>query len=119
MSLRWLLAAALAAAAVGVVAFALLTDDPVIEPPTAGFPDFPEGRKPVIFDVGLIAGSNPKEALRQAHDLGADAIRVLVPWNIVAPPNPSTDFRASDPNDPDYNFDYYDTALAQIHQLGM
>ena len=119
MSLRWLLAAALAAAAVAVAAIALLRDDATTAPPTAGFPGILEGRKPLIFDVGLIAGSNPKEALRQAHDLGADAIRVLVPWNIVAPPDPSTDFRPADPNDPDYNFDYYDTALAQIHQLGM
>ena len=119
MRLRWALAAALAAAAVAVAAVALATDDSSTTPPTAGFPTIPDGRKPVIFDVGLIAGSNPKEALRQAHDLGADAIRVLVPWNIVAPAHPSSDFRASDPDDPDYNFDYYDTALAQIHQLGM
>jgi hypothetical protein len=119
MWLRWALAATLAVAAVAVAAIALATDDTSTAPPTPGFPNIPEGRKPVIFDVGLIAGSNPKEALRQAHDLGADAIRVLVPWNIVAPPDPSNDFRASDPDDPDYNFDYYDTALAQIHQLGM
>jgi hypothetical protein len=119
MRRSWLLAAALAAAAVAVAAVALATDDSSAEPIPAGFPDTPEGRKPLIFDVGLIAGSNPKEALRQARELGANGIRVLIPWNVVAPLERPTRFRPADPNDPFYNFDYYDTALAQIHQLGM
>ena len=81
----WLLAAALAAAAVAVAAVALVSDNSTAEATPPGFPDNPVGRKPIIFDVGLVSNPNPKRALTEAHALGADAIRVLVPWNMVAP----------------------------------
>lgn len=114
----WLLAAALAAAAVAVAAIALVRDNSSAEATPPGFPNNPEGRKPLIFDVGAITG-DPTDALTQAHSLGANAIRVLVPWSLVAPVEEPATFRPSDPNDPNYNFSNYDTALAKIHELGM
>jgi hypothetical protein len=115
----WLLAAALAVAAVAVVAIALLRDDSTAEAVPVGFPNNPEGRKPLIFDVGLVAGASSRPALQEAHSLGADAIRVLVPWNRVAPVEKPADFRPADPLDPNYNFDSYDGALRAIARLGM
>ena len=50
----WLLAAALAVAAVGVAAVALIHDRSAAEANPPGFPDNPQGRKPLIFDVGLV-----------------------------------------------------------------
>jgi len=115
----WLLAAALAVAAVGVAAVALIHDRSAAEANPPGFPDNPQGRKPLVFDVGLVANTNPRVALAQAHSLGADAIRVLVPWNLVAPMHRPGDFNPADPADHNYNFSYFDTALREIHRLGM
>jgi hypothetical protein len=115
----WLLAAALAVAAVAVATVALVRDNPPAEANPPGFPDNPTGRKPLIFDIGLLAGSESNPALEEAHSLGANAIRVLVPWNLVAPPERPADFRPSDPSDPNYDFGNYDEALDQIHRLGM
>jgi hypothetical protein len=115
----WLLAAALAVAAVGVAAVALIHDSSSAQANPPGFPDNPQGRKPLIFDVGLVANTDPRIALAQAHSLGADAIRVLVPWNLVAPMQQPGDFHPADPADHNYNFSYFDTALREIHGLGM
>src|SRR5438270_12692296 len=115
----WLLAAVFAAAAVAVAAVALLRDNSSAEANPAGFPNNPPGRKPLIFDVGLVAGVNVSSSLQQAHALGADAIRVLVPWNLVAPTNRPKGFQPSNPEDHSYNFDSFDKALREIDQLGM
>lgn len=115
----WLLAAVLAAAAVAVAAIALASDDPSTTANPPGFAENPEGRKPVIFDVSLVASPDAKEALREAHELGADAIRVLVPWNMIAPPERPGDFQPTDPNDPNYNFSFYDAVLLEIQKLDM
>jgi hypothetical protein len=115
----WLLAAALAVAAVAVAAIALARDDSPTAAVPVGFPDNPEGRKPLIFDVGLLAGQTSKGALQEAHSLGADAIRVLVPWYSVAPAERPKDFKPADPLDPRYDFSRYDDALRIVQQLGM
>ena len=119
MRRRWLLAAAFAVATAAVAALALSRDDPsaIANPP--GFPNNPEGRKPVIFDVSLVASPDPKAAIKEANDLGADAIRVLVPWNLVAPAEQPQSFEPADPADPNYNFSFFDVVLDQIHDQGM
>src|SRR3954454_19077196 len=100
----WLLAAALAVAAVAVAVIALARDDSPTAAVPVGFPDNPEGRKPLIFDVGLLAGQTSKGALPEAHSVGADGIRVLVPWYSVAPAERPKDFKPADPLDPRYDF---------------
>ncbi len=119
MRRRWLLAAALVAAAVGVAAMALIRDNSPAQANPPGFPANPQGRKPLIFDVGLLAGSDPRSALIQARALGANAIRMLVPWNLVAPTKRPADFRPADPADHNYTFSSFDTAMREIHELGM
>lgn len=119
MQPRWLLAGALAAAAVAVTAVALARDSTSAEPTPAGFPDNPEGHKPIIFDVGLVSNPGAKEALTEAHSLGADAVRVLMPWHLLAPVEQPEDFRPADPADPNYNFEPYDAGIRHIHKLGM
>ena len=119
MRRRWLLAAAFAVATVAVAAFALARDDEssIADPP--GFPGNPEGRKPLIFDASLVASPDPIAAIGEANALGADAIRVLLPWASVAPQVEPGDFDPADPADPRYNFSFYDAALARVHALGM
>jgi hypothetical protein len=120
----WLLAAALAAAAVAVTAVALVADNGSSSEDTpAGFPNFPSGRKPVIFDIGgMVFDPTPgvrNAALAQAHALGADALRVLVQWNLVVPPREPADFHPADPRDPNYNLSVYDDTLREAVKHGL
>ena len=116
-----MLAAALAAAAVAVAAIALVRDDSLGARPTPpGFPDNPEGRKPVIFDVGLVSNPGAKAALTEARSLGADAIRVLVPWNLVAPIDTAAGFRSRRSRRPELQLQRLRRRrCSTIHDLGM
>jgi hypothetical protein len=120
----WLLAAALAAAAVAVAAIALVADNGSSSEDTpAGFPNFPAGRKPLIFDIGgMVYDPNPdvrQAALAQAHALGADALRVLVQWNLVAPGEKTAGFHPADPRDRNYHFSVYDDTLREAAKQGL
>jgi hypothetical protein len=117
----WLLAAVLAAAAVGVAAYALIRDnnsEPQLT--AAGFPDTPQGRKPLIFDIGsmiYLPDPDRARAIRQIQELGASAIRVPVLWNVAAagerPDHPA------DPRDPGYDFTPYDKTLSEATKDGL
>ena len=120
----WLLAAALAAAAVAVAAVALVADNGSSGDETAaGFPNFPSGRKPVVFDIGgMVFDPQPgvrEAALTQAHALGADALRVLVQWNLVTPASKPPDFHPADPRDPNYNLSVYDDTISEAAKKGL
>src|SRR5512133_293760 len=118
----WLLAAALAAAAVAVTAVALVRDSSSSEATPVGFPNTPEGRRPMIFDIGsmIYLPDQPRaNAMAEIRSLGADALRVPVLWNVAAPAQRPAAFDAADPTDPHYNWAPYDAALrtAQSHGL--
>jgi hypothetical protein len=121
----WLLAAALAAAAVAVAAVALVADGGSSSGAStpAAFPKTPPGRKPVIFDIGaMVFEPDPsvrEQALGQAHALGADALRVLVQWNLVAPAKRPGNFHPSDPADPNYSLSVYDDTLREATKKGL
>ncbi len=119
MRRRWLLAAAFAVATIAVAALALARDDETVIAQPPGFPENPEGRKPMIFDVSLVASPDPRAAISEANALGADAIRVLIPWSQVAPITETPEFDPADPADPNYSFEFYDDALSKINALGM
>ena len=119
-------AALLGIAAVAIAALALMRDAGSSEsagsgdgPP--GFEDITPGRKPLIFDIGPLVfdAELRSSALAEARGLGSDAIRVVVPWNMVAPEQKTADFRPSDPTDDHYDFLTYDPLLRQIKQGDM
>ncbi|MGH2981634.1 MAG: hypothetical protein ACRDKV_06295 [Solirubrobacterales bacterium] len=119
---RWLLAAALAVAAVAVAAVALVRDDPSSEA-IPGFPDHPEGRKPLIFDVGALLygteGGIRERAFAEAEALGANAIRMPVLWYLTAPAERPDEFDPADPRDPAYDWSVYDPAVRNAQELGL
>jgi hypothetical protein len=119
----WLLAAALAAAAVAVAAVALVSDSGSSAKTTpAGFPDVPAGRKPMIFDIGALVYAQPPESTRvlaEVRVLGADAVRVPVLWNLVAPSERPSGFHPADPGSPSYNWSAYDQTLSEAQKQGL
>jgi hypothetical protein len=118
----WLLAAALAAAAVAVAAIALVRDQgSSAELTPAGFPDTVPGHKPLIFDIGgMLFDSNARVgALAEARALGADAVRVIVQWNLVAPQQRPSAFRPANPKDRNYDWSIYDPVLREVDEHGM
>jgi hypothetical protein len=122
MNRRWLLAAALAAAAVAVAVVALVRDQGSSPPTTPpGFPDTPEGRKPLIFDIGGMAfdPNTRGAALGQARALGANAVRILAQWNLVAPQQRPPTFHPANPRDPNYDWSIYDPLLSQARRHGL
>jgi hypothetical protein len=120
----WLLAAALAAGAVAVAVIALLNDSGSSAPTTpAGFSDVPVGRKPMIFDIGATVytpdASVRKRTLADVRALGADAVRVPVLWNVVAPDALPADFQATNPREPSYDWSVYDQTITAAVQRGL
>jgi hypothetical protein len=119
----WLLAAALAAGAVAVAVIALLTDSGSSAPTTpAGFSDVPVGRKPMIFDIGALVYAPPQEnnrVLTEVRALGADAVRVPVLWNLVAPAALPADFHPAGPRDPSYDWSAYDQTVTGAEKHGL
>ena len=120
----WLLAAALAAVAVVVAALALVLDNGSSgETKIAGFPGTTTGRKPLIFDIGsLVYSPDPAartRAIREVRSLGADALRVPVLWNLVAPAQTPSNFHPTDPADPAYSWAAYDDTLTAAKQAGL
>jgi hypothetical protein len=124
MRRNWLLAAALAGVAVVVAVLALTLDNGSSDQQkVAGFPGNTVGRKPLIFDIGgLIYSPDPgvrDRAIREAHSLGADALRVPILWNLVAPAQTSSNFHPSDPTDPAYNWAAYDDTIKEAKDDGL
>jgi hypothetical protein len=119
----WLVAAALAAAAVALAAIALARDSgSSAEARAVGFPDTPAGRKPMIFDIGsmiYLPEEDRSRTLAEVRALGADALRVPVLWNQVAPPERPPGFHPADPRDPGYNWAVYDAALRDATKQGL
>lgn len=118
----WLVAAALAAAAVAVGIVALIDQGSSAEANPPGFPDTPVGRKPLIFDVGSLIYAPQAQrgpALAEVRALGADALRIPVLWRIAAPAKRPPHFHPADPNDPHYNFSAYDATLRTAHKDGL
>jgi hypothetical protein len=120
-----LLAALLGFAAVAVAVVAVARDTgssgATSEEPPPGFAGATPGRKPVIFDIGsLVFDYESRDALyREARGLGAEGVRVLVPWGMVAPQHRPAGFDPTDPADPNYDFGTYDSVLQSIKQRGM
>jgi hypothetical protein len=128
VSVSRVLAVLLGAAAVCVAALAVMldtgssesTDDDAAPPGFEGSTPG-DGYKPLIFDIGPLV-FNPElrdKTLAEARGLGADAIRVVIPWNMVAPEHPEQGFDAANPQSSGYNWLTYDPLIEQIHKLGM
>ncbi|MEK6277506.1 MAG: hypothetical protein AABM29_05795 [Actinomycetota bacterium] len=125
MRSSWLLAALLGIAAVALAGIALARDSGTSlaadneGPP--GFRDVTPERKPVIFDIGgLVFDAEARvDAMVEARGLGAEALRVLVPWGMVAPEERPQNFRPANPADPNYDWTVYDPVLeeARRHDL--
>jgi hypothetical protein len=118
----WLLAAALAAAAVAVAVVALVSDHSTADAAPPGFPDNPEGRKPVIFDIGaMIYAGDPirASALASVRALGGNALRVPVLWNVAAPAKRPSNFDPANPRDSHYDWSAYDATLKAAKKDGL
>jgi hypothetical protein len=118
----WLLAAALAAAAVAVAVVALVSDHSTAEAAPPGFPDNPAGRKPVIFDIGaMIYAADPirASAVASVRDLGGNALRVPVLWNVAAPAKRPSNFDPANPRDSHYDWSAYDATLKTAKKDGL
>jgi hypothetical protein len=122
MRSSWLLAALLGVAAVALAAIAVARDSATLPaadnqgPP--GFSTITPERKPLIFDIGgLIFDAEQRvDAYTEARGLGADAVRVLVSWRMVAPEKRPAGFDPANPADPNYDFTVYDPVLQEARR---
>jgi hypothetical protein len=120
-----LLALLLAGAAAVIAVVAVLADDDggsqAPQEPRATLGDAPPGRKPLIFDLGGLI--NDPEARDQALDevaaLGADAVRVVITWQYVAPQTRPPGFDGADPLAEGYSFSGYDTIVRAVEERGL
>jgi hypothetical protein len=74
-----------------------------------------------VVDDGLF--ESPLASLRtewfgRSRALGADWVRLTVPWATIAPAKLSSGFNASDPADPHYYFAYIDAAVRSAQAAG-
>ena len=60
-------------------------------------------------------------AFQRAHDAGATFVRIYVTWSDIAPKGPTkpAGFNASDPNDPLYNWTYWDNQAKEAVSHGL
>jgi hypothetical protein len=122
-----LLALLLAGAAAVIAVVAVLADEdgsPASQQPPeqrAQLGDVPPGRKPLIFDLGgLVLDPEARDrALDEVAALGADAVRVVVTWQYVAPQERPSGFDGADPLAEGYSFTGYDLIVRAVKERGL
>jgi hypothetical protein len=119
IALLLVVASATTAALAGAVGYAAVRTQGQI--PRSGSDAGPAHRKPVIFDAGpgLLDGRTRDQTLDRIDELGADMVRVVIPWRQVAPTHPPLFFDPANPASPGYEFSAYDAIIRGIKARGM
>jgi hypothetical protein len=66
-----------------------------------------------IVDGAAFNSETSARAFERARQTGATAVRLGLAWEAVAPATPSDTFSAEDPNDPGYNWAWFDRQVQQ------
>ena len=69
--------------------------------------------------VLMPGGPAADRAVAEWSAMGVDTVRMFAHWRQIAPARKPSRFRASDPNDPNYQWSYLDTAVDRVRAAGM
>ena len=83
----------------------------------AGSP--PSSLQTAIVDPDGFSGSGSQQAFREVRDTGATVVRLILYWQAVAPATIPSDFAASDPEDPAYNWQSFDAEVRAATTAGL
>lgn len=72
-----------------------------------------------VMDPRTFGGPDQALAFAKTRAAGASYIRLTVAWRNVAPAMPDTDFVASDPTSPGYNWTYLDSSVEAADSAGL
>lgn len=72
-----------------------------------------------LLDPFTFTGVQQAVAFKMAHAAGAGYVRLVVPWSQIAPPTLPSDFVATDPDSPYYNWGWLDNTVKAIDADGL
>ena len=72
-----------------------------------------------LDDPFAFTGRERAAGFVKARSAGASYVRLIVPWNEIAPPTPSAGFVAADPTSPDYSWGWLDSTVTAAEQAGL
>ena len=72
-----------------------------------------------IVDQAAFSGADSEAAFAAARATGATVVRLILNWKAASPAHPTAEFRASDPGDPQYDWDNLDQQVREAHAQGL
>ena len=72
-----------------------------------------------LDDPFTFTGSERAEGFVKARAAGASYVRLIAPWNAIAPDNPPAKFAAADPTSPGYSWAWLDSTVEAAAKAGI
>ncbi|HLY85579.1 MAG TPA: cellulase family glycosylhydrolase [Gaiellaceae bacterium] len=72
-----------------------------------------------VDDPFALTGAQRAEGFVKVRAAGASYVRLIVPWNEIAPPTLSPGFVAADPTSSDYSWSWLDSTVTSAEQAGL
>jgi hypothetical protein len=72
-----------------------------------------------LDDPFTLTGPDRAIGFLKVRAAGASYVRIIVPWNEIAPTTPPAGFAAADPTSPSYSWSWLDTTVASAEKAGL